>query len=93
MEPTRKLDHPPTWDRPASGVPKSPKPARIFAESGRDSAVGDQVRQSHFLPDRRSRPVVLLLAEWNPMPLLTSRDGVSETGIGASKVQYGSSSS
>ena len=36
MEPTRKLDHPPTWDRPPSGVPKSPKPARIFGESGRE---------------------------------------------------------
>ncbi|HEY6084395.1 MAG TPA: hypothetical protein VIU63_03310 [Nitrospira sp.] len=34
MEAARKLDHPPTWDRPASDVPKSPEPARIFGESG-----------------------------------------------------------
>lgn len=35
MEATRKLDHSPTWDRPASVVPKSPEPARRFGESGR----------------------------------------------------------
>lgn len=36
MEPARKLDHPANWDSRASAVPKSPEPARMFGESGRE---------------------------------------------------------
>lgn len=36
MEPARKLQYPPTWDRPAPGAPKAPEPTRIYGESGRE---------------------------------------------------------
>jgi len=32
MEPARKFDQPPIWDRPSSGAPKPPQPERIVSE-------------------------------------------------------------